>query len=193
MPRGSMAVFDMGFTDYGWYQALIDNGIFFVTRLKRNARLRYLDKRRGRKAQGVLEDRRVMLGDIPTPLRMVCYRDVDTGKEYRFLTNADHLEAKTIADLYKERWQIELFFKWIKQNLKIKTFLGTSMNAVLTQIWIALCVYLLLAFLKFKANLGISLQKMLRLLQLNLFERRNLLELFKPPSAQRNEFTQFLL
>ena len=107
--------------------------------------------------------------------------------------NAEHLDAKTIAYLYKERWQIEFFFKWIKQNLKIKTFLGTSNNAVLTQIWIALCVYLLLAFLKFKAKLGSSMQQMLRLLHLNLFERRNLIELFKPPNSQPLDYRQFLL
>ena len=188
-----MVVFDMGFTDYGWYQSLMENGIYFVTRLKSNARIKYLRKRSGRKAKGITVDRTIMLGNIPQPLRLVGYIDPETGREYRFVTNADHLDAKTIADLYKERWQIELFFKWIKQNLKIKTFLGTSRNAVLTQIWIALCVYLLLAFLKFKARLGISMQQMLRLLQLNLFERRNLLELFKPPDSQPLDCRQFLL
>jgi hypothetical protein len=193
LPHGSMAVFDMGFTDYGWYQTLMKNNIFFVTRLKCNARIKYLHKRRGRKATGVNNDQTILLGNIPQPLRLVGYCDPETGKEYRFVTNADHLDAKTIANLYKERWQIEQFFKWIKQNLKIKTFLGTSRNAVLTQIWIALCVYLLLSFLKFKAKLGISMQQMLRLLQLNLFERRNLIELFKPPGPQLTDIRQFLL
>jgi Transposase DDE domain/Domain of unknown function (DUF4372) len=193
LPSGSMAVFDMGFTDYGWYQALMENSIYFVTRLKCNAKIKYLRKRRGRKAAGITVDQTILLGDISQPLRLVGYRDPESGKEYRFVTNADHLDAKTIADLYKERWQIELFFKWIKQNLKIKTFLGTSRNAVLTQIWIALCVYLLLAFLKFRAKLGISMQQMLRLLQLNLFERRNLIELFKPPSPQHTDSVQFSL
>jgi len=193
LPRGSMAVFDMGFTDYGWYQALMANGSFFVTRLKSNARISYLDKRAGRKAAGITVDRAILLGDITRPLRLVGYRDPETGKEYRFVTNADHLSAKAIADLYKERWQIELFFKWIKQNLRVKTFLGTSRNAVLTQLWIALCVYLLLAFLKFKAKLDLSLQQMLRLLQLNLFERRDLLKLLEPPTPQPAEYRQFLL
>ena len=193
LPRGSMAVFDMGFTDYQWYQTLSANGVYFVTRVKNNAKIKHLHKRRGRKAAGVTNDQAIMLGDIPEPLRMVCYQDPETGKQYRFLTNADHLDAKTIADLYKERWQIELFFKWIKQNLKIKTFLGTSLNAVLTQIWIALIVYLLLVFLKFRAKLGLSMQQMLRLLQLNLFERRNLTELFKPPNTQPIVSPQILL
>lgn len=193
LPRGSMTVFDMGFTDYKWYQTLMDNGVYFVTRLKSNARVQHLRKRSGRKAAGVSVDQSILLGSLPNPLRMVCYRDAETGKEYRFVTNADHLDAKTIADLYKERWQIELFFKWIKQNLRIKTFLGTSRNAVLTQVWIALIVYLLLAFLKFRAKLGISMQQMLRLLQLNLFERRNLIELFEPPDTQPIVSPQILL
>jgi IS4 transposase len=171
----------------------MENGIYFVTRLKSNARIKYLRKRSGRKAKGITLDRTIMLGDIPHPVRLVGYIDPETDKEYRFVTNDDHLDAKTIADLYKERWQIELFFKWINQNLKIKTFLGTSRNAVLTQTWIALFVYLLLALLKFKAQLGSSMQQMLRLLQLNLFERRNILELFKPPDSQSLDYRQFLL
>jgi len=193
LPRGSFVVFDRGFNDYAWYQALMKNGVFFVTRLKSNAVIAHGPKRSGRKAEGISEDREIFLGKIPDSLRMVCYRDSQTGKELRFITNADHLSAKTIADLYKERWQIELFFKWIKQNLKVKTFLGTSKNAVLTQIWIALCVYLLLAFLKFKAKIDLSMQQMLRLLQLNLFERRDLLELLKPPEPQLVECRQFSL
>ena len=121
------------------------------------------------------------------------YTDAKTGVKYNFVTNAHHLKAKEIAGIYRERWQIELFFKWIKQNLKIKTFLGTSSNAVLTQIWIALCVYLLVAYLNFKAKLGISMQQILRLLQLNLFARRNLIELFKPPAVQIVDSPQRML
>jgi IS4 transposase len=97
-----------------------------------------------------------------------------------FWTNAFHLTAATIAAIYKARWQIELFFKAIKQNLKIKTFLGTSENAVMTQVWVALITYLILAFLRFKATLSISFQQMLRLLQINLFDRRHLVDLFNP-------------
>ena len=85
----------------------------------------------------------------------------------------------TIADIYKARWQVELFFKWIKQNLKIKSFIGTSKNAVMTQIWIALCVYLLLAYIKFQSKLNKSMQQILRLLQLNLFEKRDLVALLR--------------
>jgi putative transposase len=102
------------------------------------------------------------------------------------LTNNFKLAARTIADIYKARWQVELFFKWIKQNLKIKSFVGTSKNAVMTQIWIALCMYLLLAFLKFQSKLTKSMQQILRLLQLNLFEKRDMMALLRgdPPPGR---------
>jgi IS4 transposase len=93
----------------------------------------------------------------------------------------------TIARIYQSGWQIELFFKWIKQNLKIKTYLGTSKNAVLTQIWIAACIYRILSYIKFANQLGFSLQQILRLLRLNLFERRGLLALLKPPLVLKEE------
>ena len=137
------------------------------------------------KSKGVTSDQIIeftgvsMTKKCPYPLRRIGYRDDVTGKHYVFLTNNMRLSAKAVADIYKARWQVELFFKWIKQNLKIKTFIGTSKNAVLTQVWIAMCVYLLLAFLKFQSRLSQSLQKMLRLLQLNLFERRNLMALLR--------------
>jgi len=193
LPRGSIAVFDRGFNDYNWYETLTKNGVYFVTRLKSSAIIENGPKRHGRKAAGITTDREIHLRGVKTPFRQVDYTDPDTGKELRFITNADHLSAKTVAELYKERWQIELFFKWIKQNLKVKTFLGTSRNAVLTQIWIALCVYLLLAFLKFRAKLDLSMQQIIRLLQLNLFERRDLMALLKPPATQPVVCRQFSL
>jgi len=193
LPKGSFAVFDRGFTDYSWYSTLMAEGIFFVTRLKSNADVEYLLKRAGRKSPGVTNDQRIKLKGIDAPLRLVAYTDLETGQEYRFVTNAHHLKAGEVAAIYKERWQIEQFFKWIKQNLKIKTFLGTSRNAVLTQVWVALCVYLLIAYLNFKAKLGASMQQILRVLQLNLFERRALVELFKPPDKQRPVSPQLLL
>src|SRR5260221_321895 len=121
------------------------------------------------------------------PLRLVGYTCPETAREYEFLTNIEHLSARTIADLYKARWQVELFFKWLKQNLKLKGFVGTSKNAVLTQIWVVLCLSLLLAYLKFVARLELSLQQIARLLRLNLFLRRDLLALLRnetppPPS-----------
>ena len=107
-------------------------------------------------------------------LRLITFKNPDDGRVYEFLTNNFKLSAKTIADIYKARWQVELFFKWIKQNLKIKSFVGTSRNAVMTQIWIAMCVYLLIAYLKFQSALTKSMQQILRLLQQKIRARARL-------------------
>jgi len=120
-------------------------------------------------------------------LRRIGYKDLETGNHYVYLTNNFKLAAKTISEIYKARWQVELFFKWIKQNLKIKTFVGTSKNAVLTQIWIALCLYLILAFIKFQSAITQSMQQILRLLQLNLFEKRDLMALLKQEHSRSNQ------
>lgn len=188
LPQQSIVVFDRGYTDYTWYNLLNDNGIFFVTRQKSNATYNIIERRQVSKKQGLTCDQTIKIkgaktSECPIPLRRIGYRDPETGKHYIFLTNNFKLAAKTIADIYKSRWQVELFFKWVKQNLKIKTFLGTSKNAVLTQIWIAMCMYLLLAYIKFCNKLSLSFQQMLRLLQLNLFERRDLVNLLNghPP------------
>ena len=178
LPRGSWVVFDRGYTDYRWYRELTESGVHFVTRLKRNAAFRAGEKRRGRKSPGVLEDRLIELAGVEGRLRKVRFVDESSGEEYEFLTNAHELPAATVAALYRERWQVELFFKWIKQHLKVKSFVGTSVNAVRTQLWIALCAYLLVSFLKFRSRLGQSILQILRLVQLNLFERRDLNELF---------------
>ena len=178
LPRGSWVVFDRGYTDYRWYRELTDAGVHFVTRLKRNASVRDGEKRRGRKSAGVLEDRLIELAGVEGRLRKVRFVDESGGEEYEFLTNAHELPAATVAALYRERWQVELFFKWIKQHLKVKSFVGTSVNAVRTQLWIALCAYLLVSFVKFRSRLGQSILQILRLVQLNLFERRDLNELF---------------
>ncbi len=185
LPKGSYVVFDRGYTDYAWYQELCDDEVRFVTRLKRNAVTIPGPKRRGRKSPGVLQDQQIQLKGVAGTFRKVVYLDAETDITYEFLTNALDIPAATVAELYKERWQIELFFKWIKQNLRVKSFLGTSRNAVMTQLWIALCAYLVLAFLKFQSKLGHSMQQMLRLLQLNLFERRDFLELFAPPKFRK--------
>ena len=126
----------------------------------------------------MLADRTIELEGVAGRFRKVRFPDEAGGEEYDFLTNAHDLRAATVAALYKERWQVELFFKWIKQHLKVKSFVGTSVNAVRTQLWIALCAYLLLAFLKFRSRLCQSIFQILRLMQLNLFERRDLNELF---------------
>ncbi|WP_321530876.1 IS4 family transposase [uncultured Desulfuromonas sp.] len=183
-PKGSYIVFDRGYTDYSWYQELTEDGVFFVTRLKTNAVTTPGPLRRGRKSPGVLRDQQIKLKGVDGTYRKVRYLDEETDITYEFLTNELDLPAATVAQLYKERWQIELFFKWIKQNLRVKSFLGTSYNAVMTQLWIALCAYLVLAFLKFQSKLRHSMQQILRLLQLNLFERRDFMGLFKPPELK---------
>lgn len=185
LSQGSIVVVDKGYNDYAWYKQLIDNDIFFVTRLKSNAKYRVVERRNALKSKGVTSDQIIELTGAqaskkcPNRLRRIGYRDEETGKHYVFLTSNMALAAKTIADLYKARWQVELFFKWIKQNLKIKSFVGTSKNAVLTQIWIAMCAYLLLAYLKFQSKLTQSMQQILRVLQLNLFEKRGLIALLR--------------
>ena len=200
-PKGSIVAVDKGYNDYAWYNQLTIKGIFFVTRIKRNAKYRVLKRHSIISGKGLTSDQAIeFTGAVtakkcPIPLRRIGYRDPVTGKHYFFLTNNFKLAAKTIADIYKSRWQVELFFKWIKQNLKIKSFIGTSKNAVMTQIWVALCVYLLLAFMKFQSKLRKSMQQMLRLLQLNLFEKRDLMPLLRgdPPQDDRVNTNQLVL
>lgn len=200
-PKGSIVAIDKGYNDYGWYNQLTEKGIFFVTRLKTNAKYRTVCRRPVLKNKGLICDQTIQFTGVqtarkcPVPLRRIVYRDAETGKRYVFLTNNFKLSAKTIADIYKARWQVELFFKWIKQNLKIKSFVGTSKNAVMTQIWIALCVYLLLAFLKFQSGLQKSTQQILRILQLNLFEKRDLMALLRgdPPRDNQPDVNQMVL
>jgi IS4 transposase len=180
-PKGSIVVFDKGYSDYAWHKSLADSGVYFVTRARANIDATIIEDRPAER--NVTFDRIVRLTGPRArrmgvkPLRVVGYTCPDTGRQYAFLTNIDHLSAQTIADIYKSRWQIELFFKWLKQNLKLKGFLGTSRNAVLSQIWAALCICLLLAYLKFASRIELSMQQMARLLQLNLFIKRDLMAL----------------
>jgi len=201
-PKGSIVAVDRGYTDYEWYKQLSDKGIFFVCRLKSNATARVVERREVDRSTGLTSDQTIEFTGFyaarrcPIPLRRVGYRDAETGKHYVFITNNFKLSANTIAKIYKSRWQIELFFKWIKQNLKIKSFMGTSKNAVLTQIWIALCVYLLLAFLKFQSQTTKTMQQMLRLLQTNLFEKWSLIDLITGRHREKipdpdHQFTMF--
>jgi len=192
-PKGSMVAIDRGYNDYAWYNQLTEKGICFVTRLKSNAKTRVVQRCPVLTDSGLTSDQTIEFTGIqtqkkcPIKLRRIGYRDPESGKHYVFLTNNFKLAANTIADIYKARWQVELFFKWIKQNLKLKSFIGTSKNAVLTQIWIALCVYLLLAFIKFQSKLNKSMQQILRLLQLNLFEKRDLMALLRGDPLRNNQ------
>ena len=186
-PKGSVLVFDKGYADYSWHNQLTDQGIFWVTRIRGNAKYRVIKRCKVNRSQGVTSDQIIEYTSIRSSknnlraVRRVGFRDPETGKHYAFITNHFDWSAKTIADIYKQRWQVELFFKWVKQNLKIKACLGNTDNAVMTQVFVALCVYLILAYLKFQAKISQSLQQMSRLIHLNLFAKRDLIQLFKPP------------
>ena len=153
-----------------------------MTRLKRNATYKLLERRSVNRETGVTSDHII---EITTPgtklrLRRVGYLDRETGKHYVFLSNHFKLSPKTIADIYKDRWQIELFFKEIKQNLRIKHFVGNTENAVLIQLYTALTVYLLLAYQKFLSRISLSVQQILQIIQLNLLGTASLEELLNP-------------
>ena len=180
---GSVLAMDRGYVDFAWMEQLDDEGVFFVTRLKKNIGYRTVRRFPESKGDGVTSDSNIHLtgptgSAYPRALRRVRYVDPETGNAYAFLTNAFHLSARTIAEIYRQRWQIELFFRWIKQHLKVKTFLGSSKNAVLTQIYVALIAYLLVAFQAFQQRTRASSLTLLRLIQLNFFERTNLATLF---------------
>ena len=197
LPKGSIVVCDRGYNDYGWYKSLTTQGIYYVTRQRSNATYDIVERRVVQGNPAVISDSVIRYNSLRSQqkqlpnVRQVVYFDAETNKQYTFLTNHVKLSAQTIADIYKQRWQVELFFKWIKQNLKIKSFLGTSQNAVMTQIWIAMCVYLLLAYLKFCNRIEASLQQIIRLLALNLFAKRDLIQLIKAePPPDDCTFTQ---
>jgi Transposase DDE domain/Domain of unknown function (DUF4372) len=183
---GDLLIIDRAYIDYAWLYGLHHQGVWFVTRLKTNACYAVMEDRGITAPDLVLADQVIRLSSdhglavYPEPLRRVHYRDPETGKEYVFLTNHLDLPALEVAELYRRRWQIELFFKWIKQNLKIKGFYGTSKNAVLIQIWTALIGYLLLIWAKLRSTVGWGLLELYRLIQTMLMERCNLWEVLCP-------------
>jgi putative transposase len=184
LPEGSILTMDRGYIDYQWFDDLNRQGVFFVTRAKKNMRYRVLKRHKANRKLGITSDQTIRLsskkGQAYTgPLRRVAFKDPETGKHYFYITNQMALSAKTIANIYKARWQIELFFKWIKQNLKIKSFIGTTKNAVLSQIWVALCTYLLLSYFKWVNGLHQTIRQIIQILQLTWFERRSLIGLFE--------------
>jgi hypothetical protein len=174
---------DRGFLDFSRLHAISLASAFFVIRGKSNLKCRRLYSHTVDKATGVVCDQTILLtvpksaGDYPDKLRRVKYHDGETDKTLVFLSNNFLLPAITIAQLYKQRWQVELFFKWIKQNLRIKSFYGTSENAVKTQIWIAISVYLIVAIIKKRLNLPESLYTILQVLSVSLFERTSLFQM----------------
>lgn len=198
-PAGSVVVFDKGYNNFLWHNSLTDKGIYWITRIRGNAVYRVLERRSVTDGSAVTSDQLIQYtgkhryDDELHPIRRIGYRDPVTKKHYVFITNHFKWSAQTIANIYEQRWQVELFFKWIKQNLKIKSFLGTTKNAVLTQVMVALCVYLLLSYLKFQSKVKFSLQQITRLLQMNLFVRRELNELIDPSKHKLDRPPQLIL
>jgi hypothetical protein len=178
---GSIVVFDRAYIDFKWWDTLDRNDLYFVSRIKQNQLITVNERRSSRVTGSVLQDDLVYIGDVTTllyPKRIRLITVVtDEGKQYTYVTNNDTLSASEIALVYKERWQIELFFKWIKQNLKIKRFFGTSPNAVLSQVWIAMIYYLLLMYIHFQTNHQGSLLEFTRLVRETLLVRRPLIDL----------------
>ena len=183
-PEGIYVV-DRGYVDFAWLWSVHQTGAFFVTRLKKSLNWTRVVSHPVDKSIGLRCDQEVLLSSLrlknlyPNRLRRISFRDETQNRTLVFLTNNFTLPSETIATLYKARWEIELFFKWIKQNLRVKTFYGTSPNAVKIQIWIAMIVYLKLAILKERYHLEPSLSKLLHFLEVNLFERKSLINIFQ--------------
>jgi hypothetical protein len=177
---GTIVVIDRGYVDYAWFGRLTAQEVFFVTRMKDGAKYKVVEKRRVPETGCVLRDEVIRLTgqsaqtDCPHLLRRIEYVSEQTAETLVFLTNHLDFAAATIAKIYKDRWQIELFFKALKQNLKIKTFVGTSANALKTQVWTALIAMLILKYLQLKAKFGWSLSNLVALLRMNLFTHRDL-------------------
>jgi len=196
-------VMDRGYLDFERLARLDDAGSFFVTRAKSNLKARRRYSRPVDRSTGLIGDQTVLLTGFYSrqgfdrPLRRIKFNDPQTGKRLVFLTNNFALDALTIAKLYKCRWQVELFFKWIKQHLRIKAFFGTSENAVKSQIWIAVSVYVLVAIVKKRLALPASLYEILQILSLTLFEKTPVDGLFdhdasqKIPAADANQLNLF--
>ncbi len=199
LDRGDVAIFDKGYTDFAWYKSLDDKGVFFVTRLKRNARYDVIGRKDVSGFKYIYSDQILKLKGFyssrkfPDKLRRIRSKDPQTGKIITILTNNFAWSARTIAQIYKERWQIELFFKTLKQQLKVKSFVGTSKNALLSQLWVALITYLLLSYLKFKSRFVWSLYTLCSILPANLFARRNLWDWLNAPFHERSKAPPELL
>jgi hypothetical protein len=187
LASGSIVVIDRGYTDYKLFAEWCDNDIYFVTRLKDNATYRVLEQRAVPVNRNILADELIIFTnyyaerDCPYVLRRIEIEDKDTGTTLVFLTNHLDFGATTIAAIYKDRWQIELFFKALKQNLKVKTFVGTTENALYIQIWTALIAMLLIKLLQFKSTFDWSLSNLVAFLRWNLFTYRNLWQWIDSP------------
>jgi IS4 transposase len=194
MPEpGAFYIVDRGFLDFERLFRFHEAGSFFVTRGKANLKAERRYSHPVDRSTGLICDQTIVLTGFyshkgfQTPLRRIRFKDPKTGKRLIFLTNNFALPALTITDLYRCRWQVELFFKWIKQHLRIKQFYGTSENAVKTQIWIAVSVYVLVAIVKKRLNISASLYEMLQILSLTMFEKTSLNTLLSTVGSDQND------
>ena len=178
----SIVSVDKAYIDYKWLNSLDEQRVWFVTRAKTNIDYAVVGQH-PISSRKVISDECISLQGPVTKskyskdLRLIRYYDEERQATLTFITNNFKLAATTIAQIYKARWQIELFFKWIKQNLKIKSFLGTSKNAVLTQIWVAMCYYLLLTYIKYQTKYGFSMLQLSRIIRETLFQRKSLIDI----------------
>jgi Domain of unknown function (DUF4372)/Transposase DDE domain len=189
---GAFYVMDRGYLDFERLYRLHQSGGFFVTRAKRNMNARRVSSSPIDRSTGLICDQRVMLNnyyaakEYPGPLRRIRFKDPATGKSLVFLTNHFGIPALSVCALYKSRWQVELFFKWIKQHLRIKQFFGTSENAVKSQVWIAVATYVLVAIVRKRLKLDLSLHTMLQILSVTPFEKIPLIQLFSDIEGNLN-------
>jgi hypothetical protein len=176
---GTIIVCDRGYVDYAWWQKLTDEGVYFVTRFKKDIRFEKLEERPTPQTGGIVSDQVICLAgpkgsQCPMRLRLITKLDADSGEEIQFLTNHPKLGSTTVARVYKERWQVETFFRALKQLLRVKTFVGTSANALHIQIWTALIAMLILKYLQLRSQFGWSLSNLVALLRQQLFVYRDL-------------------
>ncbi len=195
MPVSEDAIYtmDRGYIDFARLYAIHKQGAFFVIRAKENLKFKRLYSSPKDKEAGIMADQVIALATqksqkaYPERLRRVSYVDREGKKRLVFLTNNFDIPAKTVADVYKQRWGVELFFKWIKQHLRIKSFYGTSVNAVKSQIWVGLCVYLLVAIAKKRLGIQCSLYTLLQILEVNIFEKKPIISLVSEALKQPTE------
>jgi IS4 transposase len=190
---GALYVMDRGYLDFARLYRLTQAAAFFVIRAKRNFKFYRVQSRPVDTESGLICDQTVRPSGVRAPttypghLRRIKYRDPESGRIFIYLSNNFTLPALTIAELYKCRWQVELFFKWIKQHLRIKRFFGTSENAVKSQVWIAISVYLLIAILKKRLDSPFSLYTIMQVLSVTVFEKLPLIQILKNTELSHNE------
>jgi hypothetical protein len=188
--KGQIYVFDRGYNKYGYWYKIHENNAFFVTRLKKNAKIRVLRNQKTGNKHGVTSDKTIKIigtnsDSYNDKIRLIEYYDKDTDKKFRFVTNNFKMKSEEISEIYKRRWQIELFFKWLKGHFKVKKFLSTSENGVKIQIWCALIAYIILLLIKKEIVVNLSTYELFRIIQNGLFKRITLFDIIDEVKLRR--------